>query len=603
MANTLPISRLVNATITLTQSAAQSQNTSTLLVLGSSTIIDPTSRFRSYSDIGDIASAFGTASEEYLSAVLWFEQAPQPASVMIGRWVKTAAGAQLLGASLSAAQQLMSAWTVVTAPAFSITINGSPFTISPASFAGATNLNGIAALIQTALAAAVAGSACVWNSTFQRFEITDGTTGVASTLTFAKAPSAFGSVTYSVNPTAAATVTIGGTAVTYVTALTTGAQILIGSTLAATLANAVTFLNSSADTNISKATYSVNALGTALQIAFDTPGVTGNAFTLTASVGTASGATLSGGTGTDISALLAMTATSSGAFVSQGAAAESALSAVSLFVANYGQQFYAVTVPSALDADHLVIGPFIEATATKHYYGVSTQEAAVLVPGDTTSIAFQMKGLGLKKSCVHYSSSNACSVVSYLSRILTTDYTGNNTVITLKFKQEPGITAENINTTQANALEAVSCNVFVAYDNNTAIIEQGVSCSGDFTDSVLGADNLAIDIQNSVFNLLYTSPTKIPQTDAGNHLIATTIGQVCAQYVTNGFLAPGTWNSSGFGTLSQGDYMPSGFYVFAPPIANQNQANRVARKSVAFQVAAKEAGAIHSCDIAITVNQ
>lgn len=603
MANTLPVSRLVRATITLTQSAAQSQNTSTLLILGTSTVIDPVSRFRTYSDITDVATDFGTNAEEYKAAALWFEQAPQPASVMIGRWAKIAAGAQLFGASLSAAQQAISAWTVVTAPAFSITINGSPYTISPASFAGATNLNGIAALIQTALAAAVAGSTCVWNSTFQRFEITDGTSGAASTLTFASAPTASGSVTYTVNPSAAATVTIGGTVVTFVSALTTGNQVLIGATLSATLANAVTFLNSSADVNISKATYSVNAAGTALQVVYKTAGTAGNAFTLAASAGTVSGATLAGGTGTDISSMLAMTSTSSGAYVSQGIAAESALSAVTLFDSNYGQQWYAVTVPSASDADHLLIAAYIEATTTKHFYGVSTQEAGVLVASDTTNIAYQLKGFGYKKTAVQYSSSNAYSVVSLLSRILTTDYTGNNTVITLKFKQEPGITAETINTTQANALEAFNCNVFVAYDNNTAIIEQGVCCSGDFIDSVMGADNLAIDIQNAVFNLLYTSTTKIPQTDAGNHLILTTMEQVCAQYVTNGFLAPGTWNSSGFGTLGEGDYMPKGFYIFAPPIANQSQANRAARKSVSFQIAAKEAGAVHSADIAITVNQ
>jgi hypothetical protein len=603
MANTLPVSRLVNATITLTQSAAQSQNTSTLLILGTSNVIDPVSRFRTYSDIADLATDFGTSAEEYKAAVLWFEQAPQPASVMVGRWAKTAVAAQLFGATLSAAQQSIAAWNAVTTPAFSITINGSPYTISPASFGTSTNLNGIAALIQTALAAAVAGSTCVWNSTFQQFQITDGMTGVASTLSFATAPTAFGSITFAVNPSAAATITIGGTAVTFVTSLTTGNQILIGATLAATLANAVTFLNQSADVNLSKATYSVNQASTALQIVYKTPGAAGNTFTLAASVATPSGATLTGGSGTDISAMLGMTAASSGAYVSQGIAAESALSAVTLFDQNYGQQWYAVTVPSAIDADHLLIAPYIEATTTKHFYGVSTQEAAVLVASDTTNIAYQLKLAGYKKTAVQYSSSNAYAAVSLLARILTTDYTGNNTVITLKFKQEPGIVAENINTTQANALEAFNCNVFVAYDNNTAIIEQGVCCSGDFIDSVMGADNLAIDIQNAVFNLLYTSTTKIPQTDAGNHLILTTMEQVCAQYVTNGFLAPGTWNSSGFGTLNEGDYMPKGFYVFAPPIATQNQANRAARKSVAFQIAAKEAGAIHSANIAITVNQ
>lgn len=494
MPNTLPISRLVKVAITLTQAAAQAQNTSTLLILGTSNVIDLVSRFRTYESIDDLATDFGTSSEEYKAAVLWFEQAPQPTTVMVGRWAKTAAAGELVGGTLSAAQQALSNFTAVSSGGMKITIDGTLKTLSGISLAGVTNLNGVASAVTTALASA---GTCVWNSTFNRFEITSATTGATSSVSFAQAPTS----------------------------------------------------------------------------------------------------------GTDISALMGLTSTTSGAYVAAGAAAESAISAVTLFDANYGQQWYALTVPSAVDADHLAIAAYIEAASTKHFYGVTTQEAGVLVGSDTTNIAYQLKGLGYKKTAVQYSSSNAYAVASLLARILTTDYTGNNTVITLKFKSEPGITAENLNTTQANALEAFNCNVFVAYDNNTAIIEQGVSCSGDFIDSVIGADNFAIDLQNAVFNLLYTSTTKIPQTDAGNHLIATTLEQVCAQYVTNGFLAPGTWNSGGFGTLSQGDFLPKGFYVYAPPIADQSQADRVARKSVKFQIAAKEAGAIHSADIAVTVNQ
>jgi hypothetical protein len=193
--------------------------------------------------------------------------------------------------------------------------------------------------------------------------------------------------------------------------------------------------------------------------------------------------------------------------------------------------------------------------------------------------------------------------VSALARIMTTDYTANNTVITLMYKQEPGIVPETLNETQVNNLEAKNGNVFVAYNNNTAIIEPGVCFSGDFLDTVIGTDWLALNIQTDVYNLLYTTPTKIPQTDAGNHQIATTIANRCSQGVTNGLLAPGVWNQAGFGSLKQGDYLPDGFYVYAPPIASQVQADRAARKSVTFQVAAKLAGAIQTVDILINVNR
>ncbi|MNT74193.1 hypothetical protein D3C72_2129930 [compost metagenome] len=73
--------------------------------------------------------------------------------------------------------------------------------------------------------------------------------------------------------------------------------------------------------------------------------------------------------------------------------------------------------------------------------------------------------------------------------------------------------------------------------------------------------------------------------------------------MNNGYLAPGVWNSAGFGALKQGDTLSKGYYVYTPPIAAQSQVDREARKSVSFQVAAKESGAIHSVDIAINVNR
>jgi hypothetical protein len=589
--------------VNLSPNAAQAQNLNTELILGSSPVIDVASRMREYFSSPAVAADFGTTAPEYLAAVAWFGQSPQPANVLIGRWAQTATNAQLFGATLSTAQQAIANFTAITTPAFSITINGSPFTISPASFGSSVNLNGIAALIQTALAAAVAGSTCVWNSSFAQFIITDGTTGATSTLSFASAPTAYGAITFAVNPTAAATITIGGTLVTFVTSLTTGNQILIGANLAATLANAVTFLNQSADTNLVKATYSVNQAGTAIQVVYKTPGASGNTFTLAASVATPSGATLTGGSGTDISALLGMTSASSGAFVANGVAAETAVAAAALFDNQFGQQWYGLTVPQATDADHLALAAFIESTNNKHFYGVTTQEAGVLTSQSTTDIAAQLQTLGYNKTCTQFSSNSAYAVNSLLGRQLTVDYDGNNTVITLQFKQEPGVAPETLNATQMNALEGKNCNVFVAYNNGTAIIEPAKVASGEYIDTIVGMDAFLIDVQNALFNRLFTSTTKIPQTDAGMHILATDIEGVCQQYVNNGLFAPGVWNSGGFGTLNQGDFLPKGYYVFQPPVASQSQADRAARKSVPFQIAVKLAGAVHTIDFAVTVNQ
>src|ERR1700721_2664933 len=125
----LPISRLFNVAVNLAPNAAQSQNLNTLLILGSSDVIDVTQRMRQYSSIANVASDFGTAAPEYLAAVMYFEQAPQPASLCIGRWAQTATSAWLRGGVLSPAQQAMTVWNAITTPGFEVDINGIPYAL------------------------------------------------------------------------------------------------------------------------------------------------------------------------------------------------------------------------------------------------------------------------------------------------------------------------------------------------------------------------------------------------------------------------------------------------------------------------------------------
>lgn len=107
---------------------------------------------------------------------------------------------------------------------------------------------------------------------------------------------ATGNVSFTVNPTAGSTMTLGGSTVTFVASGATGLQVNIGATLAATMTALLSFLQASADVNLVKFTYSLS--GTTLNLTAATAGTGGNALTVATNVGgaTASGATLSGGT-------------------------------------------------------------------------------------------------------------------------------------------------------------------------------------------------------------------------------------------------------------------------------------------------------------------
>ena len=128
-------------------------------------------------------------------------------------------------------------------------------------------------------------------------------------------------------------------------------------------------------------------------------------------------------------------------------------------------------------------------------------------------------------------------------------------------------------------------------------------CNGYFFDEVHGLDWLQNDLQTAVFNLLYTGTTKTPQTNPGINRIVATLESRLDQAVTNGLVAPGQWNGPEFGAITTGQFLTKGYYVYAPPVATQSQADREARKAPVIQIAVKLAGAVHFVDVIVNVNR
>jgi hypothetical protein len=496
----LNVNRLINVSVNLSPSAAQAANFSSLLIMGNSDVIDTYQRLRSYNSLSAVAADFGTSVPEYLAASAFFGQTPSPAQLYIGRWAQTATSGRLLCGVLNPAQQLASAWTSVASGGFKIAVDaGSVTSVTGLNFSSVTNMNGVASVINTGLAAATLGVTCTWSAANSQFLFESNSTGTASQISFLTSPAS----------------------------------------------------------------------------------------------------------GTDISAQLMGTAATASYRVT-GIAAESAVTAVSIMDA-LPTQFYGLMFASAsiVDADHLAIAAYIEGdgNTNAHLYGLTTNETSALSSTDNASIGYQLKQLGYNRTCYQYSSSNLYAVASLLGRILTTNFQGNNTTITLMYKQEPGVTPELLTASQSSALDSNNYNYFATYTNATSIIVNGKVASGQYIDTIVGTDVLANQIQTNLYNVLYQSQTKVPQTDQGIHQLVTAAQATCAAFVANGFLAPGVWTVGGFGTLNTGDLLSKGYYVYAPPIASQSSASRAARAAPPLQIAAKLAGAVHTASVIINVNQ
>ncbi|MBH2596589.1 MULTISPECIES: DUF3383 domain-containing protein [Serratia] len=307
-------------------------------------------------------------------------------------------------------------------------------------------------------------------------------------------------------------------------------------------------------------------------------------------------------TGTDISALMGILE-GTGAKIIARQPAETITECVAKFI-DLSSKWYGLYIAETIsDDDVLAVAGLIQSDDVSRIYAHTTQNTAVLDADNNTDIASRLKAAAFGTTCVQYSSQSPYAAVSILGRAFTVNFAGWRTTITIKFKQEPGIVAETLTQTQALTLQQKNCNVFVNYDNDTAILQEGVMCNADFFDERHGLDWLQNYVQTNYYNRLYTSSTKVPQTDEGITDLLTNVEASLAQGAENGLIAPGVWGGDGFGALNTGDTLTKGYYVYSPPIAQQAQAEREARKAPVMQVAIKLAGAVHFGDVIINVNR
>lgn len=303
---------------------------------------------------------------------------------------------------------------------------------------------------------------------------------------------------------------------------------------------------------------------------------------------------------TDISTMLRWTVNTALPVI-DGSDGESAKECIA-HLADVGDWYGCVFTEPLTVEQHLDVAGYIEASAKSRIYGVTATDTRALDKVFTDDVASRLKALKRKRTMVAFSR-NPHAVISALARAFTVNFSANRSTITLKFKQMPGVVAEGLSETQAVTLENKRCNVFAAYNNDTAIFQEGVMSGDAYFDEIHGTDWLQNAVQNEVWNLLYQSKTKIPQTNSGVNQIVNVIEAVMEEAVNNSLVAPGQWNADGFGQIERGDYLPKGYYIYVMPVELQPQSEREQRKCPPIQCAIKLAGAIHFVDVIIDVNR
>lgn len=305
--------------------------------------------------------------------------------------------------------------------------------------------------------------------------------------------------------------------------------------------------------------------------------------------------------GTDISAVLGLNS-ESGAVLTQGAAqvvlpAETKLEGITAIKAAVNIKG-AMFIDQILDADIPGIASFSGANNMLVYEVFDTSYLSKDVSNPVWAVKLAKQS---NFRCLLSKSGNRKFAATYMARMHTVLFSGQNTAITMQLKELSVVAEEYSDTEIANA-KTVGLDLLTTIKNEQALLTSGAN---DFCDNVYNFEAFRDEIQTNNYNLLKTTSTKIPQTDPGMDTIEDDTEKTCEKYVRNGVFAPGTWTRSDFfGDRQQfiDAIEQKGYYVLIGDLADQTTAERQSRVSPVIQIAVKNAGAVHEEDIIISIN-
>jgi hypothetical protein len=192
---------------------------------------------------------------------------------------------------------------------------------------------------------------------------------------------------------------------------------------------------------------------------------------------------------------------------------------------------------------------------------------------------------------------------AYAGRGFSVNFSGSNTSQTMNLKQlatiDPDLGISQTNYTNANT---AGVDLYVSYDGVPSVYSTG---GNDYFDNPYSDLALKFAMETAGFNFLRQTNTKVPQTEQGMNGLKNAYSQVCQRFLRNGCVAPGSWTSSetfGDPEIFRNNILTRGYYVYSQPITQQSAVEREAREAPLVQIAIKRAGAIHTSDVIVLVN-
>ncbi len=210
--------------------------------------------------------------------------------------------------------------------------------------------------------------------------------------------------------------------------------------------------------------------------------------------------------------------------------------------------------------------------------------------------------------CLYYADGDSQDTpnfaAAYASRGLSTNWEGSLTAQTMNLKQLVGFQPDQTLTpTYLTEVQAAGVDVYPSFGGDPGLYTSGAN---GWFDQIYGQFWLKFALQAAGYNFLAQTNSKIPQTEIGMTGLKGAYASVLARGVANGFIAPGAWTGAApFGNSADliRNVAQTGYYIYSLPVAQQSQSDRNARKAPLVQIAVKLAGALHSSQVIVQIQE
>lgn len=263
-------------------------------------------------------------------------------------------------------------------------------------------------------------------------------------------------------------------------------------------------------------------------------------------------------------------------------------------------KWYAVYVADSTPlstADISAIAAYVETITAVFFFNDKT---AADITNVTTDVFSVLKGLGYRRTFGLYSNTDYAAAAAMGYAMGANDGTANS-AFTMAYKRLAGVTPDDLTAAQVAFLQDKNANYYVTRGGAYNVLEQGKCASGDWFDEVIGLDQLAYTIQRNCMDLLASTRTKIPYTDAGALQFVLACSEACQEAVRTGFLAPGVWRQGPVLDLETGDTLSAGYLCQAEAVADRPTNEKALRICPPIYCCVNMAGAIHSATIKVNV--